>query len=71
MKITHVSDGIILVDGAMWTCAKARKVSVCARSRRKIQPGDIIYRPFGNGAERMKRILASVVNAVIANAEPG
>lgn len=61
LTILRPHDGLALVDGQLWTRAVARKSTSCLSSGAQIRPGDAVYRPAGNGNNRMYRILASVV----------
>lgn len=53
--------GLATIDGQAWARCKARKASRCILSGYEIRPGDLVYRPIGNGANRMQRALASQV----------
>lgn len=59
------------VNGTPCVRCIARKISRCALSGKAIHSGDAIYRPLTNGADRMTRYLASVIeHASPAPAEP-
>lgn len=48
--------------GQLWASCKARKPGKCDYSGRNYAPGAIVYRPVGNVANRMRRVLADVVD---------
>ena len=51
--------------GMAWTRCKARKPATCWFSNKRINVGDVVYRPIGNGSERMRRLLASEVGILL------
>lgn len=52
---------LLYINGIPCLKTVARKSTTCVESRQPINPGDEIYRPFGNSAIRSARWLASVV----------
>lgn len=72
LSVERVSTGLVLIDSMsfgdmhraqLWSAVKARKSRKCALSGKSIRPGDLVYRPVGNASNRMKRILASEIDA--------
>lgn len=62
MKITHLAfSGLATIDGRPWVRVKCRKVGVCAETGMRYRAGTLVYRPLGNGRDRMLRVRASVV----------
>lgn len=47
----------------VWTVSAARKPNKCALSGKPILRGDRVYKPITNSDQRMKRILASELDA--------
>lgn len=60
--IVRLSEGLALIDGAMWSAARARKPGRCRLTGAEYPVGTQIYRPIGNGNKRMQRVLASEVD---------
>jgi hypothetical protein len=58
----RLTDGLVMIDGQMWSRAKARKMATCEVSGKPIVPGDYVYRPLGNPMNRMKRIKAEAID---------
>lgn len=59
---------LVHYGGDLWSRCRARKGSLCVLSGRKIWPRDEVYRPITNGYHRMKRILATAMDARIPQA---
>lgn len=73
-KPSRVAPGIVrahsadrLADYGMqtWTEVKSRQHATCKVSGSAIQPGDMVYRPMTNKANRSWRVLALVMNAAV------
>jgi hypothetical protein len=59
--LEHPGDGIYLLfhqefGRQVWTKAKTRKVWECEVCRKRIEKGQVAYRPITNGYNRMCRI---------------
>ncbi len=61
--IEFPSDGLMVRDGRMWTRCIARKAGQCVFSGVCFEPGTPVYRPTGNGKDRMQRVKADLVEA--------
>ncbi len=64
IPVKALSPMLVMIDGKLWARCKARKAGVCLRTRATYKPGTEVFRPMTNGKNRMKRILASVLDKV-------
>lgn len=54
----HVSGGLYLIDGRLWTRVVARKAGRCIATGKSFEPRASVYRPITNAEDRSTRILA-------------
>jgi hypothetical protein len=66
----RIHEHLVYIDDEPCTKTKARKATFCVHSRKPINPGDWVYRPFSNSSIRSARWLASEVEAAERRADP-
>jgi len=75
VKAKRITAGILEVDckyfgeffaNQLWIKCKARKHSKCVKTQRPVDKGAVVYRPFGNKANRSMRVLAEEIEKCLS-----
>lgn len=67
----YSSDAMDDYGTQVWSECTSRQRSKCVVSGSPIQPGDRVYRPVTNKANRSWRVLALVMNEAVPHGVPG